>query len=61
MTTLILIFGIFVFIEFCLIGWSLLLESHGEYYKASTFLDIGVTLILILAIAMIVIAFLIVL
>lgn len=57
----ILIGGIIGFIGLCLIGWSFYLESYGEYYKASTFFDIGIALILILAIEMIVIAFLIVL
>lgn len=58
MTTLILIFGIIGFIGLCLIGWSMLLESDGEYYKSIKFLDIGATLIVIWAIAMIVLLFL---
>lgn len=51
----ILIGGIIGFIGLCLIGWFFYLESYGEYNKASTFLDIGVALIVIWAIAMMVI------
>ena len=57
MITLILIFGIIGFIGLCLIGWSFLLESDGEYYKAIKFLDIGATLIVFWAVAMIICIF----
>ena len=53
----ILIGGIIGFIGLCLIGWSILLESDGEHYKSIKFLDIGATLIVIWAIAMIVMLF----
>lgn len=54
----ILIGGIIGFIGLCMFAWSMLLESDGEYYKSIKFLDIGATLIVIWAIAMIVLLFL---
>ncbi len=57
----ILIGGIIGFIGLCLIGWSMLLESDGEYYKSIKFLDTGATLIVMGTIYLIVIALYIVL
>lgn len=51
----ILIGGIIGFIGLCMFAWSILLEWDGEYHKAIKFFDIGATLIVIWAIAMIVI------
>lgn len=50
----ILIGGIIGFIGLCLIGWSFLLESDGEYYKSIKFLDTGATLIVICFVAMVI-------
>lgn len=53
----ILIVGIIGFIGLCLIGWSFLLESDGEYYKAIKFFDIGATLMVIWIVSMIICIF----
>lgn len=54
----ILIWGIIGFIGLCMFAWSILLEWDGEYHKAIKVFDIGMTLIVIWAIAMIVLLFL---
>ena len=61
MEIFILIGGIIGFIGLCMIGWSKLLESDGEYYKSIKFLDTGATLIVMGTIYLIVIALYIVL